>query len=244
MTSAKETYYYGNNYGSGGFTENHLSNTFLRFDSKGNAYLDEDEDGRPAEMRAFDEFCNSYLRSMNIEDRQSSLETMSEFLDTVLSVEKTMDTNDITRLFLEYANREGNRSSIAYFLAYLIRYEQTWPSVVELIDSLFTKFDLNALNQYVKMVASVLNWQKKLLFVTLDFKTIQKAAANVAKFIPEWALKRLSQDLEKRHILLNTSQLRDLQAMILDVEANLRTVVIHTDGTDRSALSSLRDEED
>ena len=55
------TYYYGNDYGIGGFTENHLANTFMRFGENGEFWIDVNEDGRPAEMLAFDEFANTFL---------------------------------------------------------------------------------------------------------------------------------------------------------------------------------------
>lgn len=231
----KETFYYGYNYGSGGFTENHLPNTFIRFDQNGSAHLDVDEDGRPIEMIAFDEFCNSFLRSMQDEARSASLSMMNAFLNTVLSVERSMSVNEIALLFISFAGNKDHLDSVAYFLAYLIRYEQENPEVVELISSLFTKFSLEGLIQYIRAVASVLNWQKQILFVTLNFKAIQATVAAVTRLIPGWALARLSTDLRKRNINLDTDQLRQLQAMLILTEQYLRTVVIYEDGTDRRA---------
>ncbi len=234
----QETYYHGANYGSGGFTENHLANTFIRFDEKGNAHLDIDENGRPAEMKAFDVFCNSYLRSMSDEKRTASLETMSAFLDTVLAVNRSMSADDITHVFLEYAMDENNFSDIAYFLAYLIRYEQLRPEVIGLLESVFMKFDLEGLVQYVRAVAGVLNWQKRILFVSLDFNFITATVAAIARLIPDWVLKELGEDLANSGIRLTMDELRQLQAMLIEIEGNLRTIDIHENGEDLLAEPS------
>lgn len=234
-----ETFYYGNNYGSGGFTENHMCNTFIRFDSKGVPHLDEDTDGRPVEMMAFDVFCNSFLRSMNDEARSAALNAMNAFLNTVLSVKRTMSANEIALHFLDYARSESNRDSVAYFLAYLIRYEQKNPQVIDLIGSLFTKFSLEGLMQYINAIAAVLNWQKQILFVPLNFKAIQATVAAVTRMVPGWVLARVSGDLKKRNINLDVSQLRELQAMLIQIEKDLRKVVIYEDGTDRKARMKI-----
>ena len=234
----EETYYHGANYGSGGFTENHLANTFIHFDENGNAVLKIDENGRPPEMKAFDIFCNSYLRSMSDEKRTASLETMSAFLDTVLAVNRSMNADDITHVFLNYAMEESNFSDIAYFLAYLIRYEQLRPEVIGLLESVFMKFDLEGLVQYVRAVADVLNWQKRILFVSLDFNFITATVAAIARLIPDWVLKELGEDLSRSGIRLSMDELRKLQAMLIEIEGNLRTIDIYENGEDFLAKQS------
>ncbi len=83
-------YYYGNNYGIGGFTENHLANTFMHSGENGIFQMDINEEGRPAEMSAFDEFANSYLRSMEDDEKGKALEMLNELLNIVLSVNQYM----------------------------------------------------------------------------------------------------------------------------------------------------------
>ena len=149
-----------------------------------------------------------------------------------------MNADDITHVFLNYAMEESNFSDIAYFLAYLIRYEQLRPEVIGLLESVFMKFDLEGLVQYVRAVADVLNWQKRILFVSLDFNFITATVAAIARLIPDWVLKELGEDLSRSGIRLSMDELRKLQAMLIEIEGNLRTIDIYENGEDFLAKQS------
>ena len=229
------TYYYGNNYGSGGFTENHLSNTFMRYDENGDFHMDVDEEGRPAEMLAYDEFANSFLRSLKDDDRTKALAMFNELLNAVLSVRRTMSRDEIIAIFLEMAGDEDNSRNIAYFLAYLIRYEQKYPEVASLLSSVFTKFDLGGLVQYVDLVASIINWKKQILWMSLSFDSISSYVRRINSHAPEWVYQKLSAHLEKRGIPLSYEQIRRLADIIEMADMYLKDIVIFEDGTDRNA---------
>ena len=229
----EETYYFGANYGSGGFTENHLSNTFMRFDEEGNIHLDIDLNGRPPEMKAFDEFCNSYLRSMDDQSRTASLKTMYAVLNAILSVDRTMNADEVAHVFIELAREESQRTAIAYFTAYVIRYEQANPEVKVLLNNVFEKFDLKGIVQYIDMADQILNWQKKVLFVNLTFQTLMWITAAVVKTIPRWVFKRVEEDIAKKGVHLSTEQLQQLQMILIRIEADLRKIVLTEEKTDR-----------
>ena len=236
------TYYYGNDYGIGGFTENHLANTFMRFGENGEFWIDVNEDGRPAEMLAFDEFAISYLRSLDDEERSKGLRMLNELLNSVLSVNGAMSRNEIVQTFLEMAEDTDISRHIAYMLAYLIRYEQKYPVMVNLLNSVFTRFDMAGLVQYVELVAGILNWKKQILWISLDFDRLASAFSLIHSHAPKWVYEKLAANLEKRDLKLSYEQIRRMADLIDMTDSFLKTVEIHEDGVDRDVHESVKRE--
>ena len=225
--------YYGNNYGSGGFTENHLANTFMRFEEDGNFYMDVREDGRPAEMMALDEFTNSYMRSMTEEERGSMLSSMNALLDAVLSIRRTMTSNEIAQIFLEMAESDEHCRNFARLFAYVILYEQKYPRMKDLLNSVLVKFDLGGISQYVDLVAGTVNWHRQVLWISLDFRKIASTVTAIGKRLPEWVYARVAAYIEKSGITLSMEQIRKLEETIIMTDSYLKTLTVCEDSTDR-----------
>ncbi|MBR3357629.1 MAG: DUF2974 domain-containing protein [Solobacterium sp.] len=233
-------YYLGYNYGSGGFAENHLANTFMRFDDQGNFWLDENKEGRPAEMIALDEFANSYLRSLDDEERTYALEMMNELLNAVLSLKRGMSRDEIVKIFLQMAENDDTRRHIAYFLAYVIRFEQKYPAVIRLLTKLFERFDMGGLVQYIDLVSGILNWKKQILWVSLSFDTLTAAFHALHRSAPQWVCRNLGAYLEKAGLYLSEEEIAMLADVVEMTDSFLRTVVVFEDGTDRDVHVSVR----
>ncbi|MBR4446516.1 MAG: DUF2974 domain-containing protein [Solobacterium sp.] len=236
------TFYRGHNYGTGGFAENHLANTFMRFDGHGNFIMEVNPEGRPAEMLAMDEFANSYLRSLEEAERFKALEMLNDLLNAVLSIERKMTQDEIAELFVQMAKGEDSRRHIAYMLAYIIRYEQKYPSVVPLLNRLFQRFGLDGLVQYVELVAGILNWKKRILWVSLSFDTITAAFRTMHAHAPGWVHRTLEDYMEKTGIHLQPESIVILADTIELTDGFLKTVTIYEDGTDRDVHPSVKRE--
>ncbi|MBQ9825419.1 MAG: DUF2974 domain-containing protein [Solobacterium sp.] len=234
-----ETYYFGYNYGSGGFAETHIANTFLRFDEDGKPHMDIDENGRPVEMREFDAFCNSLLRSLDNERRTSILKTMNKVLDAILSLNRSMTMKETLSTILKIAEEESDRRNIAYFMAYMIRYEQANPEVTKHINTVLFLFDLEGISQYVKTAEQILNWEQDIFFMHFSFLTLSSVAAAIVRWMPEWLMKRLQADLEKRGIPLSRAQLKQLQMILIQTEADLRTLTLSAEKLDRTVPENI-----
>jgi hypothetical protein len=232
--TGSETYYLGYNYGSGGFAETHMANTFLRFDEEGKPHMDPDENGRPPEMQAFDAFCNSFLRSLDNERRTSTLKTMNRVLDAVLSLNRSMTMSETLNAILEIAKKESDRRNTAYFMAYMIRYEQAYPEVTGYINTVLFLFDLEGIGQYVKTAEQILNWEQDIFFVHFSFLTLSSIAAAIVRWMPEWLIRRLQADLEKRGLPLTREQIWQLQMILIQTEADLRTLTLSDEKADRT----------
>ena len=230
----RTVWYYGNNYGIGGFAENHLANTFMRFDDDGNFWLDVNEDGQPAEMKAMDEFANSYLRSMNEKERSKALSMLNELLNAVLSLHRSMTGSEIVQVFLEMADDPDRSRHISYFLAYLIRYEQKYPVTDDLLRSVLTRFDLEGIAQYVELVASLINWKAQILWISLRFDHLASAVSTINTHAPKWVYRKLAGYLEKKNLFLREEQIRKLADIVEMADSYMKTIVIYEDGMDRS----------
>lgn len=229
------TFYYGYNIGVGGFTENHLANTFMRFDEYGDFHLDERKEGRPAEMLALDEFSNSYLRSLPDEEKTKALNMLNDLQNTVMSIKPDMPQNEIIDLFLQMSESEDNCRHIAYLLAYVIRFEQKYPVMADLLSSLFAKFGMESLVRYVALVANIINWKKQILWVTLDFTDISSAVNTIRRHVPDLVFRRLSAYLEKKGISLSARQTERLAVIVDLTDGYLKTITVNEDSTDRTA---------
>ena len=229
-----ETYYYGNNLGTGGFMENHLPNTFLRFDEDGGMHMDVDLRGRPAEINMFGEFANSFLRSQDDEERSESLRMFSSMLETVLSVNRTMTRNEVAEKILDFAYSPENKNHLAYLAAYIIRYQQRFPEMMGMAVSVLVRFHLESFIQYVDYIAGIVNWKRKILWRSLYAGNLSKTV-NKLNRIPDWAYSKLADYLkEKNGLVLSREQIRKTAELIDLVDQNMQNIVIQEDRLDRT----------
>ncbi len=230
----RETFYYGNNIGTGGFTENHLPNTFLRFDADGEVHLDEDPRGRPAEMQALNSFANSFLRSQDDGERSASLKMFIAMLRTVMSLSRDMSKKEIGERVLDFACDPENSSRLAYFLAYLIRYQQRLPEVTGMIYAILIRFDLDIFIRYVSQLTGMINWKRKILWRSLYAGDITRTVSRLNRRFPEWAFAKLDAYLkEKTGIILSDEQIRKIAGLIDLTDGYLHNIVISEDISDR-----------
>jgi len=227
------TWYHGYNYGSGGFTENHLANTFMHFSDLGRFTMDINENGRPEEMEALDEFVNSYLRSMNDEERSKALNMLNELLNASLSVNRNMTRDEVIRVFLKLADNPDNCTHISYFLAYLIRYEQKRKDMTAKLNSVLTRFGMTGLAQYADLVAGIINWKKQILWISLSFDHLASAVSTINTHAPKWVYHRLSLHLERKGVILPAEELARLADIIEMTDSYLKTAAVYEDGSDR-----------
>ena len=237
----KAAYYHGHNFGIGGFTENHLANTFMHFGENGNFTMDVNEEGKPAEMLALDEFANSYLRSMEDDEKSRALDMLNDLLNAVLSVDRSTDRNEIVDIFAELAQNPNHFRHMSYMLAYLIRYEQEYPFVVDLLNNLLTRFGMEGFVQYVEMVRSILGWKKRILWLTIDFDKMASTISKINAHAPKWVYKSFSENLEKRGLSLSTGQIGLLADMVEMIDGFRRSLSIYEDGIDKGVHESAKE---
>ncbi len=233
-------YYHGHNYGSGRFVENHMVNTFMKFDGEGDFRMEIDEAGKPPEIMAFDEFINSYLRSMEDGPRSSALATFSRIASTLMNATKHLSAQQTALILLNETKKEDNCRNIAYLAAYLIRYEQRYPVMVEFVNSVFSRFDMEDLAKYVTLFAQIINWKKRFLWIDMDFARAVSTVNRIRNRAPDFFQQNLKRFLEKKGIYLLRDEIRTLEKLVDHAEEYLRTITITEDTLDRKLFPEAK----
>ena len=114
--------------------------------------------------------------------------------------------------------------------------------MVNLLNSVFTRFDMAGLVQYGELVAGILNWKKQILWISLDFDRLASAFSLIHSHAPKWVYEKLAANLEKRDLKLSYEQIRRMADLIDMTDSFLKTVEIHEDGVDRDVHESVKRE--
>ena len=227
-------YYHGYNIGTGSFIENHLPNTFMHFSGDGSFTMDIDPDGRSQEMTALDEFIHSYLRSMDDEERSKALVMNNDMVNAAFMVNRATDRREIIRMFADLAQSDDNRRHMAYMIAYVIRYGQKFPQSVDMLRSVFSRFGMEGMVQYVNLVSNIINWKKQILWVSLDFSKVASAVSAISSRAPGFFRQKMKEYLDKKGIPLEEEELKTLEDIIVQTEEYIQTISVEEDVTDKN----------
>lgn len=255
----KTTFYKGQDIGSGGFLENHCPNTFMQYDSDGQFSMVVNPDGQAEEIKALDQFLNSYLRSMPDADRTQALEMVNALLDNAFSLNDDTMTQQALDTFMNTLTDSKYADDVAYLLAYLIKYEQTNPELADQVKNILNNFGMGGFVEYVNIAQGIMIDTYTIegpfgLNITITFDDVLGIALGLAgtteavtqrlNAIPfvsidqDWALKLISDKIyEKTGIRLTPDQLRKLLGIVSMVNDDLKEVNVNLDGTDRIVQS-------
>ncbi len=205
------TYYKGYEYGEGGFLENHCPNTFFNFSEDGKFSLVPSPTGQGKEMKALDEFLNSYLRSLSPKQKVEALALIGEL------VEEGFKGN--TDIIMEMIQEQENQDTLAYLLAYLIEYEQANPEFADEVSGIMKEFGMEDYVKYVDMVKEVLN--------SKYFDLIVDGINVVGDHIPDWVYKKLLDLIkDKFGIELTLEQLKMILHCVNEVNNDMNEITI------------------
>lgn len=142
-TIGKTTYYKPQNVNS--FIEFHSPNSFFEIDKYGNVYIKVDDRGRPEEIEIIDKFLNSYLRSMDGDEKEDALELIGD------AVEMSIGGASKISILIYLLNNE-NRETTTYFLEYLSRYLKRKPELGEALQVLLDEGTMEFVSDIVGIV--------------------------------------------------------------------------------------------
>lgn len=234
------TYYNGHDLGKHGFLENHCPNTFFLFGEDGSYSMEVNPDGQPEEMKELDKFINCYLRSMPEDKREDAMALVATIFNSATSFDKDATTTDKINFFLQLAADEKYSDDLAYFVAYVIEYEQANPEFADSISGVLSEFGMSDITQYVDMVDEVLNFEKETWFGTITFDTIVDLLEAGGGLIPDWVWKELSAYLESEFgIELTVGQLKNLLEIVSMVNSDMNKIRIKDNGQDIQIVSVI-----
>ena len=143
------TYYKGNKDEIANFGENHCLDSFFHRDKNGKLTMKVNPKGQSKEMKALDQFLNSILRSMSPEDKKGML----NMIGTLVQAGADGDGNAVIDVISALLSDSKNAGYIAYFLAYIVQYQEAYPELMGTVKSVLGDFGLDELFLVTDVVA-------------------------------------------------------------------------------------------
>lgn len=212
------TYYKGYDYGEGGVLEAHCPNTFFKYDENGNPIMNVSPTGQSAEMKAMDEFLNSYLRSLSPSEKAEALELIGTLVQGGFGGEMDGELFDILM-------DPDNQDMAAHLVAYLIEYEQAHPEFKDHINNVMNKFGMGEFCEYVNTVDDILNNE----YFDKVFDAVDWVSGHIPNWVIDWVLDKLK---EEYGIELTREQAKNLLAMIGKLNGYMDDIKIKDNGGD------------
>ena len=217
----KTTFYEGYDYGEGGFLENHCPNTFFNFKSDGSFEMK--EGNRNPDMVVLDEFLNNYLRTLSSEDKQNTLGLIGDLVEAGFAGASTQELMD---MLLE----DDNTDYAANLLAYIIKYEQENPELMDAAKNIFKQMQMDSFLDILDTVDNVLNWKY--------FDVLLGITGGIVGNLSDGILQKLSDLLEDNiGLKLSNEDLKKLLGMVSKVSYDMDHIEIKDNGKDISVLN-------
>lgn len=208
-------FYEGYDYGDGGFLENHCPNTFCDFQSDGTFKMREGT--RDEGMAALDEMLNSYLRTLSPEDKKATLEMIGKLVESGFS---GADANRMLEILLD----ENNTEYAANLLAYLVKYKEENPELMEAVRDVLDDMELGDVADNIDSILNIIDWEY--------FDKIIDALGWVSGHVPGFVYDWIQDYLEKQGIHLSEEDLKKLLNILQLISEDIDKVQTNRNGAD------------
>lgn len=229
LNDVGETTFYKRYNTDGNILENHCPNAFMKFAEDNSFCLDINPRGQASEMQALDELLNSMLRSMPVNQRDSTLNMLADIVNACFPI-GCRNTKDKLRNIVFAPEKAVD---IAYLAAYLTRYDQANPRMSKMVKDVLEKFGMGELIETVDKIDGILNAKKTMPFgARVDFNSAMKLLGGVGSLLkrgPNWLIGCVKNAFS---IGLNHEEIRDVCRILGKYSENLRTIEIKDNGKD------------
>ena len=220
-------YYYGFDYGKGGFAEAHCPNTFFDFKENGEYSMKVNPDGQSPEMQILDQFFNSLIRSaVSDKERSETNELLGMLVEKAFKIGVDDSTTEQYVGFLcDMVGNPKYSDNTAFILSYLIKYSKDNPDFLKALKNIMVHFNAQSMVNILGMVEDLVNSKKLNRLINLSNFLILHLNRIVVKKIQSIAKK-------KYNINLTKEQIKKVLIIISMVKGTLKTIEINTDGSD------------
>ena len=220
-------YYYGFDYGRGGFAESHCPNTFFNFKENGEYEMQINPNGQSPEMQILDQFFNSLIRSaISDKERTETNELLGMLTEKAFKIGvDDSTTEDYVYFLCDMISDPKYSDNTAFILSYLIKYSKDNPNFLQALKDIMTHFNAQSIVNIIQMVEDIVNSKKLNRLINLSNFLILHLNRIVVKKIQNIAKKKYNLNLSKE-------QIKKILTIISMVKDNLKTIEIDTNGAD------------
>ena len=231
-------YYYGFDYGRGGFAEAHCPNTFFDFKELGEYSMKVNPNGQSPEMQILDQFFNSLIRSaISDKERSETNELLGMLVEKAFKIGVDDSTTEEYVGFLcDMVGNPKYSDNTAFLLTYLIKYSKENKDFLKALKDIMLHFNAQSIVNIIGMIEDLVNSKKLNRLINLSNFLILHLNRIVVKKIQNTAKK-------KYNINLTKEQIKKVLIIISMVKGMLKTLEISADGSDL-IVDELLEEED
>lgn len=225
----RATYYFGYDYGRGGFAEAHAPNTYFNFTALGEYNMRPNPAGQSTEMQLLDQFLNSMLRSMpNDKELGEAAELVGKITQTAFAKQA-----DVINSIFDLVADPRYSDNVAFMIAFFIKYERLHPGFLSTIAGIMSHFGMDGVLKYIETIQSVLEWKSLDLVIGFTDFVVGHIPAPLLKKLQKYLYNKLGVSLEKE-------ELRSVLSVVSMTNDALKNMSITDDGAD----IVISDEED
>ena len=214
----KKIFYYGFNYGAGGFAESHAPNTFFNFTKPGIFKIEVNPNGQREEMDAIHQFFNSMIRSAKDDkERSKNNKLVGDLVEKAFSIGQEIDTASFISYLCDAIGHEEYVDNTAYLLTFMIKYSIDNPIFLDSIKKIMDYFKVEAISKTIKMLEDLLRSKKLNILLGLSNFLVLHVNKIVVKKIQSIAKKKYDVELTKE-------QISKVLKIITIVKQNLNTL--------------------
>ena len=220
-------YYYGFDYGRGGFAEAHCPNTFFDFKENGEYSMKVNPSGQSPEMQILDQFFNSLIRSaVSDKERSETNELLGKLVEQAFKIGVDDSTTETYIGYLcDMVGDPKYSDNTAFLLSYVIKYSKENKDFLKALKDIMIHFNADGLVKIIGMIEDLVNSKKLNRLLNLSNFLILHLNRIVVKKIQSIARK-------KYNINLTKEQIKKVLIIISQVKGTLKTIEINTDGAD------------
>ena len=231
----KSTYYVGFDYGKHGFMETHSPITFFSFGENGEYTLRVNPNGQRPEMQLLDQFFNSLIRSgISQKEKQETNRMIGIVVEKYFGIGKEHSSADFLNLLCDLIGDPQYSDNAAYLIAFCIRYFREKPEFLQALRDIMHSFHADDSVRVIDMVADLVTSRKINAILTLTDFLIHHVNGIVVKQVRGFCSK-------KYDLLLSDNQARGLLQVVCMTRDTMKTLRIHTDGSDLEITDEIED---
>ena len=222
----KNTYYVGFDYGRHGFAETHCPNTFFNFRENGEYTLRVNPNGQRPEMQILNQFINSMIRSGF--SRKEQLETnrmVGMLVEKAFGIGAEHTVTEYINFLCDMVGDPQYRDNTAYCVAFIIKYARTTPEFLKSLKDIMHSFQADGVVKVLDLLEDLVNSRRFAAFISLGDFLIQHVNGVLTRQVQAYCRK-------KHRIELTEDQIRGVLQIVTMTRETLKTLEIHTDGSD------------
>ncbi|MBR6071293.1 MAG: DUF2974 domain-containing protein [Acholeplasmatales bacterium] len=219
----KRTFYYGYNYGRGGFAEAHCPNTFFDFKENGEYEIHVNPNGQRPEMIELNKYINNMIRNaIDDTERSKNNKLVGMLVEKAFSI--GTDDNTTAKYISFLCDMVGDpkySKNAAYLLSFNIKYSKENPNFLGALKGIMTYFKADGIAKVIDMLDDLVNSKKLGTILGVSNFLITHVNGIVVKKVQSIVKKKYDVELSKEQVQRVLQIISIMKGMLKSLELSM-----------------------